>query len=252
MNRGRHWQKGTRMRRHLKVHLLTGTLLVWLAVMPLEAVAEWYADVYAGAVFTHNTDLTVSSSLGPTATFENLSVNNTWTVGGRGGYWLDRLDWLGFGLDIFYYHVKAPSQSATVSTSTGTTTTTFADWNLPAVGIGFDVLRLRVPLLRSDEFVHGRLQPYISAGPALFISWAGQNRNVQPEGQNATDVNLGVKAGAGVSFMVTKTLGLFTEYRFTHFTSNLTYQNTTPGPATETFKASYDSQQVIAGVSLRF
>ena len=148
------------MLQHLKIQLLTGALLVWLFVMPLEAVAEWYADAYAGAVFTNNTDLTVSSSAGPTTTIENLSVSNSWTAGGRGGYWFDRLDWLGVGLDVFFYHVKAPSQSATVSTSTGgTATATFFDWNLPALGIGFDVLRLRLPLLRTDEFAHGRLQP---------------------------------------------------------------------------------------------
>jgi len=239
------------MLQHFKVHLLIGTSVLWLSLMPVEAVAEWYADAYAGAVFTQNTDLTVSSSLGST-TFQNLSVNNSATVGGRGGYWLDQLDWLGFGLDIFFFHVKAPSQAVSVSSSTGATTAAFADWNLPALGIGFDVLRLRAPLLRDEEFVHGRLQPYLAAGPALFISWAGQNRNVQPDNQNATDVNVGVKAGGGVSFLLTKTVGLFTEYRFTHFTSQLTYQNTTPAPATETFKASYDSHHIIAGVSVRF
>jgi len=239
------------MLQHVKVPLGIGTSVLWLALMPVDAVAEWYADAYAGAVFTQNTDLTVSSSLGTTTTFHDLSVNDSYTVGGRGGYWLDQLDWLGFGLDIFYFHVKAPPQAVTVTTATTTTTAPFVDWNLPAVGIGFDVLRLRAPLLRDEEFVHGRLQPYISAGPALFISWAGQNRNVQPFGQNATDVNVGVKVGGGVSFLLTKTVGLFTEYRFTHFTSSLTYQNSTV-PDTETFKATYDSHHIVAGLSLRF
>ena len=246
-----HWQNGNRMLHHFKVQLLIGASVLWLALMPVKALAEWYADAYGGGVFTNNTDLTVSSSLGTTTTFHDLSVNNSWTAGGRGGYWLDQLDWLGFGLDVFFFHVKAPSQAVSVTTSSTTSTSAFADWNLPAFGIGFDVLRLRVPLLRDEQFVHGRLQPYISAGPALFISWAGQNRNVQPFGQHATDVNLGVKAGGGVSFMVTKAVGLFTEYRFTHFTSSLTYQNSTV-PDTETFKASYDSHHVIAGLSFRF
>lgn len=236
------------MFRHSKIHLLIGALILWLVLMPREASAEWYADVYGGAVFTGNTDLSVSSSLGSTTTFPGLSVDNTWTVGGRAGYWLDRVDWLGFGLDVFHFHLQAPSQAVTVSPSTST----FFDWNVPVIGVGFDVLRLRVPLLRTDTFVHGRLQPYLSAGPALFISWAGQNRNVQPQGQQAEDVNLGVKAGGGVSFLLSKTVGLFTEYRFTHFTSNLDYQNTTPAPAREEYKASYDSHHIIAGISFRF
>ena len=62
---------------------------------------------------------------------------------------------------------------------------------------------------------------------------------------------MGVKAEGGVSFLVTKTVDLFTEYRFTHFTSSLTYQNSTV-PDTEAFKASYNSHHIIAGVSLRF
>jgi opacity protein-like surface antigen len=209
--------------------------------------------VYTGAVFTNKTDLTISSSLGSTTTYQDLHVNNSLTAGGRGGYWVDQLDWLGFGLDLFFFHVKAPNQAVSV-TGPGPTATSsiLADWNLPVFGVGFDVLRLRAPLLRSEEFTHGRLQPFLSAGPALFVTWAGQNRNVQPQGQNGTDVALGAKAEAGVTFLLTKTVGLFTEYRFTHFTSKLSYQNTTPSPATEFYKATYDSHQVIGGISFRF
>jgi opacity protein-like surface antigen len=183
-----------------------------------------------------------------------LQVNNSWTAGGRAGYWLEGLDWLGFGLDVFFFHVKAPNQMVPVTglAATGTTLAP-ADWSLPVMGIGFDVLRLRAPLLRSEEFTHGRLQPYLSAGPALFVTWAETPWNiVQPKGQHDTDVALGAKAEGGVTFLVTKTVGLFTEYRFTHFTSKLTYQNTTSAPATETYKATLDSHQIIGGISFRF
>jgi len=237
----------------LKVGVLIVGLLIFLLVVPLEVFAEWYADVYTGAVFTNKTDLTIASSLGSTTTYQDLHVNNSWTVGGRGGYWVDQLDWLGFGLDMFFFHVKAPSQAVSVTGSGPTATSSIlADWSLPVFGVGFDVLRLRAPLLRSEEFTHGRLQPFLSAGPALFVTWAGQNRNVQPQGQHGTDVALGAKAEAGVTFLLTKTVGLFTEYRFTHFTSKLSYQNTTPSPATEIYKATYDSHQIIGGISFSF
>ncbi len=229
-------------------------LLILLLVIPLEVSAEYYADVYTGAVFTKKTDLTVASSLGSTATYHNLQVNNSWTAGGRAGYWLEGLDWLGFGLDVFFFHVKAPNQMVQV-TGLGATSSTLApaDWSLPVMGIGFDVLRLRAPLLRSEEFTHGRLQPYLSAGPALFVTWAETPWNiVQPKGQHDTDVALGAKAEGGVTFLVTKTVGLFTEYRFTHFTSKLSYQNTTSAPASETYKTTWDSHQVIGGISFRF
>ena len=226
-------------------------VLAFTLGLPSIVLAEWYADIYSGAVFTKRTDLTVSSSLGTTTTFQDLYVNNSWTAGGRGGYWLDQLDWLGFGLDLFFFHLKAPSQSVQV-TGSGSASTTLADWSLPALGIGFDVLRLRAPLFRSEEYSHGRLQPFLSAGPALFVTWAGQNRNVQPSDQQGTNVALGFKADAGVTVLLTQWLGLFAEYRYTHFTSKLEYQNNTPAPATETYKASYDSQHIIGGLTFRF
>lgn len=77
------------------------------------------------------------------------------------------------------------------------------------------MLRLRLPLLRDDRFTHGRLQPFVSAGPALFIIYASQNRYVQPDGQSSTDVAVGAKVDAGATFMLTKLIGVFAQYRFT-------------------------------------
>jgi opacity protein-like surface antigen len=231
--------------------------MVWvmcLLLLPHEGSAEWYGDIYTGAVFTHNTDLTISGSDGTATTYHNLRVNNTWTAGGRVGYWLDKADWLGFGLDTFFFHLKTPpGQTVAVSSPGSTSPSVNADWSLPAFGVGFDVLRVRLPLLRDEEFTHGRLQPFLSAGPTLFITYASQNRYVQPDGQHATNVAVGPKVDAGVQFMLTKTVGLFGQYRFTHFTSKLDYQDTTSGQTVEkTFKSSYDSHQFIAGLSLSF
>ncbi len=226
---------------------------VLLLIPPCEASAEYYGDLYTGAVFTKNTDLTITSNLGPTATYQNLQVNNSWTAGGRAGYWLERQDWLGFGLDVFFFHVKAPNQLVPVTGLAATSTLAPADWSLGVIGVGFDVLRLRAPLFRGDEFTHGRLQPYLSAGPALFVTWAETPWNiVQPKGQHDSDVALGAKAAGGLTFLVTKSVGLFTEYRFTHFTSKLNYQNATGAPASETYKANWDSHQVLGGISFRF
>jgi opacity protein-like surface antigen len=236
------------------VGVLSLALCMGIPLYPNEGSAEWYGDAYAGAVWTANTDLTVTSSLGTTTTYQNLDVQNDWTAGGRGGYWLDKpkMDWLGFGLDVFFFHVKTPPGQQVGVVGTGGATTQFAHWSLPAWGIGFDVLRLRLPLLRDEQFVHGRVQPYLAAGPAIFITYAGQNTFVQPAGQRSTDVSVGAKVDAGVTVMVTKRIGAFAQYRFTHFTTELEYRNTSPAPATETFTTTYDSHHAIAGLSLRF
>lgn len=229
-------------------------LSMGLVLYPKEGAAEWYADAYAGAVWTANTDLTVISSLGTTTTYQSLDIQNDWTAGGRAGYWLDKpkMDWLGFGLDVFFFHLKTPTGQQVGVTGTGGTTTQFAHWSLPAWGIGFDVLRLRLPLLRDDRFIHGRVQPYLAAGPTVFITYAGQNSFVQPDGQSSTDASVGAKVDAGVAVMITQRIGAFAQYRFTHFTTELEYQNTSPALATELFKTTYDTHHAIAGLSLRF
>ncbi|OQW37544.1 MAG: hypothetical protein A4E19_12750 [Nitrospira sp. SG-bin1] len=236
------------------IGLLGLALSMGIVMAPKDGSAEWYADAYAGAVWTRNTDLTVTSSLGTTTTYQGLDIHNNWTAGGRAGYWLDKgkMDWLGFGLDVFFFHLKTPPGQQVGVINGGGTTTQFAHWSLPAWGIGFDVLRLRLPLLRDEQFVHGRVQPYLAAGPAVFITYAGQNTFVQPGGQSSTDASVGAKVDAGVTVMVTKQIGAFAQYRFTHFTTALEYQNTVPAPATEEFKTTYNSHHVIAGLSLRF
>lgn len=229
-------------------------LIAGLMGLPGYVFAEWYGDIYAGAVYTHNTDLNISGSNQPSTTYNDLGVKNNWTAGARVGYWLDQMDWLGFGLDGFIFHLKTPpGQTVTVTSSNSATTSETAYWNLPALGIGFDVLRLRLPLLRDEAFAHGRLQPFVSAGPSLFITYAGQNNFVQPSGQNAGSVSVGPKIDAGLEFMVTKSVGLFAQYRYTHFTSKLNYQDNSTSPASEkSFKSTYDSQQVIGGLSFSF
>lgn len=243
------------MPRHRRVHQLILWSFFLLFPLPLEVSAEMYADVYGGAVFTNKTDLTVSSTNGTTITNQGLSVADTWTIGGRTGYWLDRFDWLGFGLDVFFFRVNAPGQLVpSTTTSAGQSTTTLApvQWSLPVFGIGFDVLRLRIPLLRNDAYPHGRLQPYVSAGPSLFITYAGTPTNVQPQNQHDTDVAVGAKVDAGITFLLTKNIGLFTQYRFTHFTSELSYQNAVTGFSTDSYRATYDSHHVLGGLSIQF
>jgi opacity protein-like surface antigen len=223
-------------------------------ICPQDGAGEWYVDAYAGAGWTASPDLTITSSLGTTTTYHHLHVNDNWMAGGRGGYWLDKekMDWLGFGLDVFLFHLRTPPGVPVGVTGTGGSTTQFATWSLPALGVGFDVLRLRLPLLRDEQFIHGRVQPNLATGPAIFITYAGQNSFVQPGGQSSTSISVGAKVDAGVTLMITKRIGGFAQYRFTHFTSNLDYQNTIPAPATETFKTTYDSHHVIAGVSVNF
>jgi opacity protein-like surface antigen len=59
-------------------------------------------------------------------------------------------------------------------------------------------------------------------------------------------MSVGVKAGAGMSYQVTQLIGLFGEYRFTHFEAQHEFAG--PIQLSETF----NTHHVIGGLSFRF
>jgi opacity protein-like surface antigen len=237
-------------RRHLAG---IAVLFLTLTATPRLTSAEWYADLYGGGAFTNNTTLTQMSTLGVTLT-SDLKVDSSFTAGGRVGYWFESLPYIGIGLDVFYFQPDVPTQNATfTATGLGTASGQWFKTSVDVVGIGFDVLRLRVPLLKSDVYRHGRLQPYLTAGPALFITnLKDSGGTFAPSNQSKSDTSIGVKVGAGVSFNVTKLIALFGEYRFTHFKADGTFQDSAPPPSQENVKFGFDTHHVIGGISFRF
>jgi opacity protein-like surface antigen len=231
-------------------------VLVALLLMPWAASAEWNVDLYGGGAFTQNTKGTQTSSDGTTFTSSELKVDNSFTAGGRVGYWLESLPWYGFGLDAFYFEPDIPTQTTQTTVTSpipglsGTRPLTFSKTDISVVGIGFDILRLRAPLLKSADFQHGRLQPYLTAGPALFLTKVKPTAFL-PAGQSETDTSIGVKVGAGLSFNITKALALFGEYRFTHFKADATFQETRTATQ-EKIEATFNTHHVIGGISFRF
>lgn len=209
--------------------------------------AEWYADLYGGGAFTtkHNTE---SALPGFTVTTHDVRFDTSGTVGGRAGVWVDQLPWLGVGVDVFYFHPTVGGGQTLEITAPGLNgTTTIQTVNISVLGVGFDVLRLRLPLLQGEDFPQGRLQPYLTAGPALFWTRAKDTTNLAPPAnQSNTDMSVGVKVGAGTSYQLTPLIGLFGEYRFTHFEAQHEFAG--PVQLSETF----NTHHVIGGLSFRF
>ena len=157
------------------------------------------------------------------------------------------------GLDVFYFQPDIPTQTATFTASgLGSAVGQWRKTSVDVIGVGFDVLRLRLPLLKSDQFRHGRLQPYVTAGPALFFTKIKDTDSFAPNNQSKNDTSVGVKVGAGLAFHLTKAIALFGEYRFTHFKADATFTDTTPPPSQETVKATFDTHHAIGGISFRF
>ncbi|HXH82262.1 MAG TPA: outer membrane beta-barrel protein [Candidatus Tectomicrobia bacterium] len=181
--------------------LLIAVLLLLLFATPVSA--EWYSELYAGVASTDLDDIE-GDALGIRFTLSDLETDTSFAVGGRAGYWFN---FVGVGLDVFYHRADTKDQDVTSTVLGVPTPVRLPSADVDVYGIGADVL-LRIPaLLESDEFPHGRVQPYIVGGPVLFITdFSGED----------TDTSVGFKAGVGVAVLFNKNIGLFAEYRFAH------------------------------------
>jgi opacity protein-like surface antigen len=91
----------------------------------------------------------------------------------------------------------------------------------------------------------GALQPYIFAGPTLFLSRLDVNVSGAGSDDDDTDARLGFTAGGGVAYMFAKNIGAFAEYRFT-------YQRPEFSVGGVNVEPKLNSHHVLAGVAFRF
>ena len=119
-------------------------------------------------------------------------------MGIQGGYWLESVPWLGGAVDVSYFQADGDNVDITVIPSSL-------------------LVMLRWPLLTSDEFPKGRLQPYMGVGPSFFYleSTADFTPTISRKLRDAAlDVGLDVRSGLAWQFH--KHFALFTEYRFSY------------------------------------
>jgi opacity protein-like surface antigen len=237
---------GTRMR----VLTALTAIIAGLAVAA-PASAEWFVDLYLGGAFTEKHDVdTEFPPSGALITTLDVSFNNSFAGGLRGGYWLPfDVGPLNFGLGVDFSHF-APNVSRQVRTFCANfcVNGTFEDLDLSVWVIGFDAL-LRAPLLKSAAFPNGQLQPYFRVGPAIFVAHANDSFNFAPSNQTDSDTSVGVKLGAGVAWLFTKNVGVFGEYRYTHFSPEFTFRD---DGGTANVSTSINTHYLLVGVTFRF
>ena len=203
------------------------------------ASAEWFFDLYGGAVFPMDPDLKVTSEGGTRETVRGHS-DTVWTAGGRGGYWFDRGPrWLGVALDISYFEPEYSRSGGTGEV---------AKLNIQTVSVT-PLAMFRWPLLESPEHPNGRLQPYLGIGPGVFH----QKATVQLR-SGAGDISdegfaVGVDLRAGVAYEFLPNWALFLEYRFTHV--NDSPEGRSNGQKT-TVDVDLNTNAVLFGVGYRF
>lgn len=246
------------MKRSVVLAAAFGLLVLPLLVAPPSS-AEWFADIYGGAAFTQNHDVDIhSGSFGGVRTLvKDVAFDTADFVGGRTGYWFRSFDFLhlgvelqpGIGLDVS--HVFGPDisrQSRTICADV-CTAGSLDKVKIGITTIGVDAM-LRYPLLRSDKFPSGQLQPYLTAGPAVFIAHATDTTNFLPTNQSDTDTRVGMKIGVGVGWQFHKNVAAFAEYRFTHLDPKFHFTDTILGGTD--FSSSFNTHAILGGVSFRF
>jgi opacity protein-like surface antigen len=187
--------------------------------------AEPYIAAYAGFSLLSDTDLKADSVsiLRPTS-FQgrgirfSTDVDNSTIFGGKIGYWFDFFPLVGAELDIYAF---SPDISSPPQTSGTIQFTTSNNFDLSVTAVSFDLMG-RYPLLKSPDFPRGRIQPYIGIGPGLFIT---SIEDLEPDSNNNIGSKTltfgGLQVIGGLKFFLLKNLSLFAEYKFSHFTADL-------------------------------
>ena len=212
--------------------------LIWAAVFSLllvapgHAGAEGFFDLFAGAAFTDSNDVKISAA-GLSTTSES-DFKTSFSVGGRFGYWFG---FFGLNLDVDYFRPNLDPDRATVA---GITAKTEVD----VLGVGVNAM-LRARLLNTTAVPDGALQPYIFAGPTVFITKFDFDVTGAGGSDVSVDANLGFTAGTGVTYMFTKNFGVFGEYRFTYNRPSLEITGVKIEPK-------LNSHHLLGGVTLRF
>ena len=222
-------------------------LAICLALtIPSLAAAEWAFDIYGGATKGNiNMDVQFGNAAG---TFDGLDTETRFTGGARVGYWFPSLPFFGMGLDVFYMEPDKKEQDV----SSGPLTGRFFSMDIRTIAVGFDVIKLRAPLAVSEDFPHGRVQPSLALGPALFISEIKDTNNFSPPNQSKSDTRVGFKGNAGATLMLTKAIGLFAEYRFTYYQVEAPFSTTgIPGTINVNTNSDLMVHAVIGGLTVR-
>jgi hypothetical protein len=203
--------------------VMIGLGAIIIAARP--ASAEWFADAYGGASFTADADVTIRNG---TTVDDQVKFETEAMGGGRLGYWLEGLRWLGVAADASYF---APSAEGST-----------ADARLEIIPLT-PLVMFRLPLLESPQFPKGRLQPYLGAGPGFFLtSVEVELPGVNEEGTD-WQFEVGADARAGITLMITPTFGTFVEGRYTVFSTN-------PGGRSTEFDI--ETVHVAGGVTFRW
>jgi opacity protein-like surface antigen len=225
-----------------KKKLLLSTVC-FLLVFPTLACAEWFLDVYGGQSSTQDASVTAEvTSYGlfsPTRTkthTEKVDLDSSFTMGGRVGYWSEKLPWLGVSLDLSYF--KAEGEKA--------------EFDVVPLSL---LLMLRWPLFKTGNFPKGKLQPYAGVGPGYFFTDSRVNfRPTLQDSASGSSGEIGFDLRAGLAWQFRKHWAIFGEYRYTDVKIDFTQEDSFAiiSGSEESIKTHLKTNHFLVGISYRF
>ena len=243
MNQSQQWRLRTASGSvFLAAALCVGVLAI---ASPQPAAAEFFIEAYGGPSFPEDDRLRCGGcqnlglpQLNRTRTdFDDVSG----TVGLRGGYWLPGwAKFVGVGLDFSFYSASDDG---------------VAELDILAAPVT-PLLMLRLPLLTSDAFPNGQLQPYGAVGPGFTLTIADADLSRFEIFEDFVDskLDVGIDARGGISFQLDEHIAVFSEYRYTRV--DLNYDDEVDfdfGPDIDVrFETRLAVHHAVAGVSFRF
>ena len=255
--------------------------------------AETYIEGYLGSNFSISSPNPIELDVnplyrGPTKTvLEYPRTFSTALIGGlKLGTWFSREgfphinypDWmkyLGFNLDFsynqFYFLEGIGSRRMTIIPSPGRTHYQHYKFygNGGIYSLGF-MFAGRYGFFPTEKVPFGKLQPYVAAGPAIFITGMGPNLMFQPNGHYElfptyygiprrfstsyqSTVNLGLETELGVRFMITRFLSIDSSVKYRYVRPSSTYEFSIDGFTHKlTFAPQLNLFSIQAGVAYHF
>jgi len=218
---------------------LSVTVFALISVTPALIRAEWLMDLYLGAAITDDSEVKVDRYFSRESASERTSYDTSFTFGGRIGYWLDIFHYLGFAADLSYF--KADSEKV--------------DFSIVPFSI---LVMLRWPLLISDDYPHGKIQPYLGGGPSIiYYDMTVDFRPTVSEKVSEWSFENGWDFRAGLLWQFHRNFGIFGEYRYTHY--KIRYKDETEEwilgyePRTRLkVETTLDTHHFLTGISFRF
>jgi len=238
-----------------KLRLLALVLAASIGLGDRPAAAEWFADIFGGISFTQSRDLKLDDSGIGRGTFEDVEFDKSLAYGGRFGRYFDSLPFLGLGVDFFRFNPYVGPQSVQLRGcffpgGCGTGRGGTGSFEVETTALSVDLM-LRLPLLRTPDAPGGRIQPYLAAGPPLYITTITprHTRNFRNHDSD-TDLSFGYKVAAGLAVYVYKNLAVFGEYRFTHTSPEVELRDANLNRTT--LRTDLDTHSALFGLSARW